>query len=235
MMGRSLYIYGGKSTAIEIAETARSFLHEEFANVFLVVPPDEQPDGIQRISIDKMPEHVPLHTPEHGKGHGKGTPPAVFILSMSNPKIRYKCLHAALQVGLSPANVIHPTASVSPSARLGNGIYLAAQCVVSFDVGIEDHVIINYQAVVGHETSVDQHTVLNPGAKIGGNCRMGRRVLVGANAFVLQGTTIGDDAQIDALTYVDRHLDSGYLMSSRNPQPVKRPFFRLGEFDADAG
>jgi UDP-N-acetylbacillosamine N-acetyltransferase len=222
-MNNPLYIFGGESTALEICEVARIHQRESYDSVLRVVPEHHKPDGRSTISIDELTQHVaairdaqPIGTQSNEFG---------YILSMTNQVVRRACLAVAQEVGLRPVNIIHPTAIVSPTARVGVGVYIAAFAVISCEAVIEDHVTINFHATVGHHCKVGSHTRVNPGAQLGGNSQIGKRVLVGANSFVFQGKRIGDDTQIDAMTYVDRDIEAGHLCSSRSLRVLKRPFF----------
>jgi acetyltransferase EpsM len=210
----SLYIFGGSSTALEIREAAES-TRTATAAIYFVVPAEEMPDGDRRICLDDLPEHA------------KDRDDAGFILSMSDLKLRNRCRDVAGSIGLHPRSVIHPLAFISPSASVGAGTYVAAYAIISAQATISSHALINYHAVVGHNARLGEHCRIHPGARIGGNCRIGDRAMIGANSFVYQGTTIGDDTVVDAMTYVDRDLDSGQVISVRKNggRPLRRPFF----------
>jgi len=214
-VAKSLYIFGGDSTALEIAEAASARWRDPAAQIFHVVPDNEAPDGETRISIDRICQHA-------AERQSLG-----FILSMPNQDVRASHQATAISRGRRPVTVIHPRAFVSPSAQIGEGVYIAAFAVVSSQAVVHDHVMINFQALVGHHGEVCEHAVLNPGAKIGGRSFVGPRTLVGAVAFVHQGKRVGEDVVIDALTYVDRDIESGHLYSCRNKngRPIRRPFF----------
>ena len=138
-----------------------------------------------------------------------------FILSMANQNIRSHYLDLANSLHLEPQSIIHPQTSVSPSARIGKGTYLAPGCRVSAQASVGDHSIINFNVTYGHNTKSGMHLIANPGATIGGNVTIGNRVLVGANAFIHQGLNVEDDCQIDALTHVGNNLLAGTLCTSR--------------------
>jgi sugar O-acyltransferase (sialic acid O-acetyltransferase NeuD family) len=96
------------------------------------------------------------------------------------------------------ASVIHPHATVSNTAQVGAGSFLAAQCVVGPDARLGLSVIVNHGAVVDHDVAVGDFSHIAPRAALGGGARIGRRVLVGAGASVLPGITICDDVTIGA-------------------------------------
>lgn len=208
---KTLFVFGGKSTALEIREAAELRMDRARERVVLVVTEDEAPDGKSRITIDQLAQHVDRLDGEHG-----------FILSMWNQQVRQQCLERAESAGLVPRTVLHPSAQISPSAKVGNGVYVAANAVVSSSAVVDDHVVVNFSVTVGHDSRIGSHSFLNPGARISGNVSLGRRVLIGANAIVFQGKTVGDDVLVDALTYVDRDIEPNMICSSKELRVLRR-------------
>ena len=205
----TLFIFGGRSTALEVAELAR-ILHPAISLVH-VVGNDEEPVGEGGIRLSRLAEAVrQLSAPARG------------IITMAETRIRLQKMEAMAKAGLEPLTLINPAATVSPSAEVGAGCYIAAGARISTRVRIGNHCLINLNATVGHDSVAGAHLVVNPGAAISGNVRLGERVLVGANAFLGQSLTIGDDVQIDAMTQVTRDLPAGHLATSRTLRVVPR-------------
>ncbi|MHB0956095.1 MAG: acetyltransferase [Pirellulaceae bacterium] len=212
-MSTTLCVFGGKSTALEIAETARRFMSGEFSRVVLVVPEAEPADGASRLHIAELRELV------------RTSPDAVgYLISMWDQNVRQEWLQAAEGLGMVPCSVVHPSAYVSDTARVGKGVYLAANVIVSVNAVVADHVIVNYSCTVGHDSVIGSHSFLNPGARLSGNVTIGDRVLIGSNAFVFQGLSIANDSLIDAMTYVDRNIESNMICSSKQLRVHKRVF-----------
>lgn len=195
---KRLYIFGGKSTALEMAETA--LLLYPGREVIHVIGPGEEAAHLERYvrlpALDSDPE-------------------AGFILSMTRRSLRLECLRVAIEKGLQPETLVHPQAWVAPSARLGAGSFLAPGARISTGARLGSHALVNLNATIGHETSSGTHLVVNPGAAISGEVTFGDHVLVGANAFIRQGLRIGDGCRIDALAHVAVDLDPGSLCTSR--------------------
>ena len=198
-----LFIFGSKSTAIEIAETTAE-LHPDWKIVHVSDKPD-QTTRHPHVLDQRLPEYL-QHLP--GQHH--------FILSMSAQKLRAHYLELANSVHLEPQT------TVSPSAVIGTGCYIAPGCRISSQTMIGDHSILNLNITLGHNTTSGGHLTVNLGAAITGNVNLGNRVLVGANAFVGPGLTIGDDCQIDAMAYVGRDLPPSTLCTSRQFRTVPR-------------
>lgn len=99
--------------------------------------------------------------------------------------------------------LVHPSAVVSPSARIGRGSVLFAHVVVGAHATVGDHVLLLPTAVVSHDAMVGSHTCitagvclssrvsigeasyLGTGACVKGSVRIGRRALVGMGSVVL--------------------------------------------------
>lgn len=109
--------------------------------------------------------------------------------------------------GRVPLAVVHPAASVSALATLGEGVFVAAQAVVAPSAQLGDGVIVNHGAVVDHDCVVGAFAHIAPNATLGGAVKIGRRVLVGAGATLLPGVEVGDDSTIGAGALVTRNID----------------------------
>ena len=112
----------------------------------------------------------------------------------------------AQAIGLPLATVIHPQASVSPHAHVGEGSFVAARAVVAPSARLGACVIVNHGAVVDHDVQVGAFSHVAPLVALGGNARIGQRVLVGASATVLPGVELGDDLVVGAGAVVREHL-----------------------------
>ena len=111
-------------------------------------------------------------------------------------------------LGLPLASVVHPHATVSPHAALGDGCFVAARSVVAPGARLGLAVIVNHGAVVDHDAEVGDFTHVAPGVTLGGRVRVGARVLVGAGANILPGVRIADDIVVGAGAVVREDLEA---------------------------
>ena len=114
----------------------------------------------------------------------------------------------AKAIGLPLATVVHPDASVSPHAEIGEGCFVAAQAVVAPGARLGRSVIVNHGAIADHDVQVGDFSHVAPRVALGGGVRIGRRVLVGAGATVLPGVAVADDIVIGAGSVVRENLDT---------------------------
>ena len=135
-----------------------------------------------------------------------------FILNMSFHIAIGDCLSRErmgvklLALGGSVMTVMHPSAVVSSTARVDEGVFLAANSIVAPDASVGLGTILNHNCVVDHDCVVGQYSHIAPLASLGGGVSVGNRVLVGAGARILPGIKIEDDAVIGAGAVVSRDV-----------------------------
>ncbi len=88
--------------------------------------------------------------------------------------------------------IIHPTAYVDASARIGPGVFIGPGAIIHIAARIGRGAIINSGAIVEHDCIVGDWCHLSPGAALCGTVRLGEGVWIGANAVVRENITVGD-------------------------------------------
>ena len=132
-------------------------------------------------------------------------------LALGDCASRANLLRAAQAMSCALETILHPAATISPFAKIGEGAFLAAGCVVAPFARVGVSVIINHGAVVDHDCVVGDCTHVAPNASLGGGVKIGTGVLVGSGATVLPGITVGDGAIIGAGAVVTSAVAPGEL------------------------
>ncbi|WP_438712197.1 acetyltransferase [Aquimarina muelleri] len=94
--------------------------------------------------------------------------------------------------------VIHPTAIVSPSVKIGQGTVILASVVVNAEAEIGDFCILNTGASFGHDSSVKNFSSIAPGVTVGGNVSIDICTAISLGANIIQGITIGKHSIVGA-------------------------------------
>lgn len=95
-------------------------------------------------------------------------------------------------------SVVHPSAVVDSTVKLGPGTVVMAGAIIQVDAVIQDHVIINTGSSVDHDCEIRSFAHVAPGAHLAGNCRIGAGTLIGVGASVIPGIHIGSSSVIGA-------------------------------------
>ena len=120
---------------------------------------------------------------------------------------------------------IHPTAVVSPEARVAPSAWIGPLCIVEAGAVVEERALLHGRVFIGRDCFVGAETVIEPGAVLFESVRTGRRCLVHSNAVLgcdgfgivpsegdappektpqLGGVVLGDDVELGVCTAVDR-------------------------------
>jgi len=118
-------------------------------------------------------------------------------------------------------NLIHPSAYVSPLAKIGQGLFIGAKSVLGPGVTIGDHVFINRGVTIGHDTKVGSYSRIQPGTNIGGLTEIGRSVSVGIGSTIVDRVVIGHHAVIGAGSCVLGDIAS-HQLAAGCPATIKR-------------
>jgi len=111
---------------------------------------------------------------------------------------RKRLFELAVSSGFEPVTAIHPSAVVSPSAKIGAGSSIMANAVVNASAIVGINNIVNTGAVLEHDCSLGDHIHIATGARLSGSVTVGNLAHVGAGATIRQLVNIGERAVIGA-------------------------------------
>jgi UDP-perosamine 4-acetyltransferase len=120
------------------------------------------------------------------------------VVALGGNALRERIGSGLREMGFSLPAVVHPSALVSPSAMLGNGVVIMARAVVGTETRVDDLVIVNTGAVVDHDNWIGRAAHVAPASGLAGNVTVGDRALVGIGSAVRPGIRIGADAVVGA-------------------------------------
>lgn len=104
--------------------------------------------------------------------------------------------------------VVHPTAWISPNAKLSDGVYVGPMVSLNSGVEIGSASIINTGVIVDHDCKIGAATHLAPRSCLTGRVKIGDRSFLGAGTVVVPDITIGSDVFICAGSIVTSHIPS---------------------------
>ena len=122
---------------------------------------------------------------------------------------RSRAFRSAVQAGLEPLSVAHPSAVVSTSALVGPGTFIAPLAVVNARATTGANCVVNTSAVLEHDCRVGDHVHVAPGAIVSGGALISDLVLIGAAAIILEGRSVGPGATVGAGAVVTKDVPAG--------------------------
>ena len=130
-----------------------------------------------------------------------------IIPTVGDNATRLRHAHA-LGPFLAPA-LVHPSAVISPTARLGDGSVICPLALVNTKAELGRAVIVNSSSVIGHNGWVGEGAHVGPGVVLTGAVQVGARTFVGSAAAAIPGVRIGADVIVGAGAVVLRDVPDG--------------------------
>ncbi len=131
-----------------------------------------------------------------------------FCITIGNPygNIRVNLHNKLSSIGLSPSNIIHPTACISDDSDIGFGTQIHAGTIIETEVKLGLQCIINTKASVDHECVIKNGVEIGPGATLCGNIVVEENSWVGAGATILPRIHIGRNVIVGAGAVVTKDI-----------------------------
>lgn len=107
------------------------------------------------------------------------------------------------------ANIMHPSAVVSTSVTLQQGVFVAPAAVLGAGSTFGLGTIINTAAVVDHDCVIGINCHIATGARLAGGVTIGEDCLIGVGASIRQGVTVGSGAIVGVGAAVVHDVPAG--------------------------
>ena len=118
--------------------------------------------------------------------------------------------------------LIHPAASIGARVTLGEGVIVGANAVVTTDVDVGGHALLNFGCTVGHDAVVGRFATVAPGAHLSGGVLLGEGCDVGTGSSTVQGISIGAWSTVGAGAVVLADVPADTTVVGVPARPIKR-------------
>jgi len=126
--------------------------------------------------------------------------PDVAVLAVPGGPASYRSRRALIEgLGVDPARfarVLHPSARVSPLAKVGRNVLLMAGVVVTSNAVIGDHVCVLPNTVIHHDAVVGDYSLVGSNVTIAGGTVIGENCYIGSGSSLKNGIRVGDQALV---------------------------------------
>jgi len=142
-----------------------------------------------------------------------------FIISLGDPGLRRALAERLARRGARFVSLVHPTAYVAPTARIGHGCIIGPFANVGSYVQLEDHVLMNLYSAAGHDAHIGPFCVFSPYSVANGGSRLDDGVFLGTHAAITPNVRVGPGSKIAAGAVVYRDVPEQSLATG-NPAKV---------------
>ena len=185
---RTLQILGFGGHAAVVADACRAlgwevlgFIAEEG-----LIPASPEPEGkVLRVKREEKLDPKKLGT-------------KTVALGIGDNEARAWWCEKLLQDGFELPPLLHPAAWVSPSAKLGEGVFVGAGAVIQAGAVLGKAALINSNATVEHHAEIGDGAHIGPGAVLAGLAKVGQLSMIGAGAVLKDRVVVGKLCMVGA-------------------------------------
>lgn len=150
-------------------------------------------------------------------------PDAFFVVAVGASRIREKIVSNLKEVNPSIrfGTVIDPSVEISELVTIGEGTIICAHTIITVNIEIGSHVIINLDCTVGHDAVLRDFVTLYPSVNVSGITNIGHAVELGTGMQIIQGKTVGDYSIVGAGAVVVKDIPANCTAVGSPAKPIR--------------
>ena len=145
-----------------------------------------------------------------------------LVFAIGNPLVKRKIIENILNTSLYYPTLIHPNVCMGKSNVLvGEGSIICAGTILTIDIKIGRHVILNLCCTVGHDSLIGDFCSFMPAVNISGEVNIGEGVYVGTGAKIINQLEIGEETIVGAGAVVAKSLPAKCTAVGIPAKPIR--------------
>ena len=136
-----------------------------------------------------------------------------FIIAIGQINLKKKVIKRIKNKCGQFLTLIHPTAIVSNTTHIGEGVVICPFATVSDNVTLDDFVMMNYYSSCGHDSRVGKYSILSPYATVNGEAILEEEVFLGSHSTVRLSKRVGRKSKVSANSAVMQDVPERALVS----------------------
>ena len=150
-------------------------------------------------------------------------PNAYVVCAVGAAKIRKRIIDKvkAISPATKFATLIDPSVEMSKLVSIGEGSIICAHTIITVNIAIGEHVILNLDCTVGHDAVLQDFVTVYPSVNISGNTNIGKYAELGTGMQIIQGKTIGDHSIVGAGAVVVKDIPANCTAVGSPAKPIK--------------
>lgn len=142
------------------------------------------------------------------------------VVGIGRPYIKRKIVQR-LADRVDYPTLIHPSVIRSQHINFGKGVIITAGNVLTTNIKIKDHVMINLSCTIGHDTQIESYVVISPGTNVSGNVHVGEGSYIGTGATILEKIRIGNWATIGGAALINKDVNNNVTVVGVPAKEIK--------------
>lgn len=144
-------------------------------------------------------------------------------IAIGSPKIKEKIVNKLSKFSnIHFATLIDPSVLYSNQVKIGEGSIICAGTIITVNIEIGKHVIINLDCTVGHDSIIEDYATILPSVNLSGNTITKKYTTIGTGAKIIQGITIGENVMVGAGTVVIRDIEGNCTVVGNPVKIIKK-------------
>lgn len=137
------------------------------------------------------------------------------VCAVGSAKVRKIIIDKLKNSDVKFATLVDPSVLVSKRVEIGEGSIICAGTIITVDIKIGNHVIINLYCTIGHDDVVIDFVTIYPSVNVSGNVLIGECSELGTGMQIIQGKRIAPNTIIGAGAVVVKDCaESGIYVGS---------------------
>ena len=148
---------------------------------------------------------------------------AYFVVAVGASKVREKIVGnlKSANPNIKFGTVIDPTVEISDLVTIGEGTIICAHSIITVNISIGSHTIINLDCTVGHDAVLQDFVTLYPSVNISGLTDIGHAAELGTGVQIIQGKTVGDYSIVGAGAVIVKDIPARCTAVGSPAKPIK--------------
>lgn len=143
------------------------------------------------------------------------------VCAIGDPNTKRKVLDKYTNSKVKFATLVHPEVKISKFNEIGDGTIICAGCILTVNIKIGNHVILNLDSTVGHDAVIGDYSTILPSVNISGHVIVSEEVSIGTGSKVIQDLTIGRNTIIGAGAIVTKDIPQNVVAVGIPAKPIK--------------
>lgn len=120
------------------------------------------------------------------------------IVATGDNNLREKKVLQLIEMNIQLATIIHPTAIISPYAKISLGCTILAYTAININACIGMGCIVNTGAIIEHDCIIKNFVNICPAVAMAGHVIIGNKTFLGIGSTIIDDVTIGENVTIGA-------------------------------------